>query len=813
MNNEVNFEIFDLVNTTDEKIKVKRPKINYENALRYRGLGYIEDVNKDIKKTTLYYTNKIGFDLKDKIKEMLTRRNETVLLIANAGGGKTFVNLQVASELVEGNEKNNVVYILAVPTTSQSNQNQVSEDLSKFGFVSIVGKNSKLKNVDDKQSLVDKIKAGNRKFSCVFDKVEELVNESKKKGLEVVLVVDEAHKLIWDTYRKEALEGIDNALNKVDMTIMLTATPRTCMRYYKYDEIFELKDRDAKNNITNFDVLFTDNWELTLRKQIRKIKDAGKVALVRLNNKKLIESLRKSLINQGYLVEVMTSEDKDAYAFKTIERFGMIGADVDVVFCTSVIECGISLKDTDVVPIEIIRDYKDFNSDNTIQFFARPRKTVIGGIMIIKSYQENIKDVMKRYEENKKKNEGKVVSKEVLEAQSKMRASNERMKETSYLRDIDEEVNACYTYMQRALTNSLENSVVYAREYIANELRYRDIHKAIVFDEENLRLKIDKKEIIKRAFKKIDEEIIVKSPMVLETFFKDKIFYGNVTLSFDTEEATKEDKLGVEEAKAERKALVEEAKAKEEVYRTWLEDKNFVKALPDIVEGVVNRANIKNYNLDMSLKEIIEFKNSTLYESIVKCANDFTLDEIVKIFTTKYEVSGKYLEKSVVKELCERNHTIKQIRNGYATNTETKYDTICEVIEHYKQGKKQIYLTDDLKVILHCELVRRKGINNYKHKKTLMLMYDIDPYLYRVEQDWKSFYTKENIKKLEGAISSSNVKNVKLSKSIDSKIVNEVEKIYNIGIKANGNKEYQVINAPHKYFDLDSILNQIKSSK
>ena len=34
-----------------------------------------------------------------------------------------------------------------------------------------------------------------------------------------------------------------------DMVVMMTATPRTCLKYYRYDNIFELEDRNVKSNI------------------------------------------------------------------------------------------------------------------------------------------------------------------------------------------------------------------------------------------------------------------------------------------------------------------------------------------------------------------------------------------------------------------------------------------------------------------------------------------------------------------------------------------------------------------------------------
>lgn len=786
------------------KINISKTK-TYNNAILYRGMTYNKDINKNTKRTELKYKNKIGFNLRENIKEMLERRNETLLMIANAGGGKTYSILDISNELVEFDEEKKTAYVLTVPTTSQSNQNQVGEDLISFGFKSIVGKNSKLKDEDDKRSLTELIKDGYRKFSCVYDTTEKVVEELKAQGLEVVLIIDEAHKLIWDTYREEALEGVERTLYaNADMVLMMTATPRTCLKYYEYNEIFELKDEDLKNNIKEFQVRFSDNWELTLRKYIRYNKKKGKISLVRLNNKELIKSLKKSLEKQGYIVEVMTSQNKDSFTFKTIETMGMISCDVDVVFCTSVLECGISLKDPDVIPIEIIRSYKDFNTDDSIQFFARPRAQVLNGVMIIKNYQENLKEVIKNLKEKRTKNKDKQIH-----ASVKALCNFEK-----YMRDISQEINEDYIYLSTSLHKAMDSrGRIYTREFVKNELKMRDRHKCIEFDEESIKLYINSKKVIQRAYKMMDELIITSSPLLLETFFKDSIFYGKVDVDVDTEDdILEEDIEGMKDAKKERELSAEEIKAKEEEYRSWFLDKNFLDAIEAIVSGNINRANINSYNLNMSIRDIIEFKSTPLYELMVECLKYFSLEETASILTAKYEKSGKYLEKSKARELCERKHTVERIRTvGYKEDCDNKYDTICEIIQHYKGDKnKQITFTKELKIIIHCELVRKKGIKNYKHKETLKVLNDIDPY--QLDFDFRTFYTKENIKKLESAISSSNKNNkrCKILKSIDNKITDEVGKIYNLSTKGES-EEYIVINKPHKSFNLNNVLKNIIS--
>ena len=61
---------------------------------RYRGLTYRLDMNRASKRFIKYYRNKIGYQLSATINAMLRGRGKTILMVANAGAGKTFCILQ-----------------------------------------------------------------------------------------------------------------------------------------------------------------------------------------------------------------------------------------------------------------------------------------------------------------------------------------------------------------------------------------------------------------------------------------------------------------------------------------------------------------------------------------------------------------------------------------------------------------------------------------------------------------------------------------------------------------------------------------------
>lgn len=818
-------------------IDVVDTNTRYYDITRYTKYAVFNDINKDTKVTTLKYKDKIGYNLKNEIKMMLKRRNEILLMIANAGGGKTYSIMQCTSELLE--EDKNVAYVLPVPNTSQAWQNEVSEDLKKFGFTKVIGvKEGKRIKINAKKPL----------YSPVFDKTLETVEELKRQGFEVVLIVDECHKLVKDTYRHKAILELDIAINKADLVVMMTATPRMNLNYYKYNEIFQLKDEDVKNNLKSLRPVYTKNWSITLLRQIRKAIKKGLKPLIRLNSKKEIETFMENLKEAGITSAMLTSETKESEIFKSIQENGTVGDTAQVLFCTSVIECGISLKAIDIVPIEVIRTAGDFDKDNSVQFFARPRKQVEEGIMIIKQYDMNL---------NTDKNS-------ILELHDYK----------WYFERVSKMVNAQYSYIKAQLEMNLETKgFEYAKEQLEIEIAILKNNKiainVIEADLNNLNVYIDNKKLIQRVYSEMDKDIVVKSPLQLRKTFEGLIFYENeVKVEVDEVYNNLQDliengvkpKLSDNEAdknllkilnnrkiksnlndivldiydedlnmnmikelqshrlysfisehikslnsleflKNIRREVTETRKLKEEDYRLLLNNKNFVKAIPDIAEKKINADNIKKYGLDISLHDIIDFRETGLFKQVWETSKVFSSKEAIMLATYRYIDSKgniKYISKSDVKDICEIKYFIEKSKDFKGL---TKYDLIYNILINRKlrtdkNGKNklvQINLTDDLLTEITTELVRNKFYNN---KEMIKVIKELEMEMFLLEDvNSYNFYSKENIKKLDEAMSS----------QIKNKIIKDIDKIFRVGVDSKG---YTAINAPLKTFSLENYIKE-----
>lgn len=892
------------------------------NERQYRGLTYKRNINRDTTRLVKKYREKIGYQLGGLIEEMFMRRGQIVLIVANAGGGKTYITMKTFAKLSMRPENENVRYVISVPNRNQSNQNEKSESLSQYGAKSVVGSKDGKRSVTV-NAVTDKI------YSCVYDKTLELVEILKCNGYEVVLVLDEAHKLISDNnFRKSAISGIEKAFDIVDQTIMMTATPRRCLEFYKYSIIYDLKDVCAVNNIEDFRICLTDNRDATLlfnikrmlAQKIRYIKEhktpfslcldkivepetllemlgdkkyvKEEVAvgykkkmefveedikvLIRLNSKKEIERYVDLFNKAGIKAESLTSSDKDGDTFKSIEEQSKIITDSRVIFCTSVVECGVSLENKNIYLIEVIVKANDFDHDNTVQFFARPRKTIGQGLLIIpNTYNKDVlKDIKEKAkecqqngipynveEETKKRVKDFTATKDILAEKAKGEEYYEKQLEKIH-NDIEiekinrlERVNAdasdALEYMRKRLKRALENGVEYATKHLKHDLLNERVNNpnelnVFVADYEKLEVYIDIKKVIDKTMNILDYEVIKYHPEKLLTYFEGKIFYNKISIEHCkvNEEVSKDKELGksiekdIEFLKEKAKEQKEVSAMAKEIARGYLLDEDFVKLIPDIIEGNIYKDNLAEYTDKFTISEIMSFKKSEICEMYIELAeNDIfeqsdiikiltykvilndkiekdlnkaykkakkenkglSLEEFKKDFVTDKEEYTRYLSKTEINsKIIEVKHFAEHLNNAgaYTRGEKSKYSAILDIILPIKKskGNRQIRLSKEMRLDVAISLSDRGfGVSTKIDKVVRDIKRDAKKL--RVEPN---YYSKINIEKLESAYSS--------TKNIDIKVVDEISKIYSVTTDKNG----YFINSMIKSFDLDNTLKNIK---
>lgn len=308
---------------------------------------------------------------KEDVIEKIINSKGLILCSGPTGGGKTFTYIKKFKELAKIDK--NRVFIILCPNRLQNQQN------------------GKLYNID---VIIGGIKADEhiRVASAVYEKIDEIMFAYSNK--KITLIVDEAHELIESIdYREKALNNIDVASQKAFNTIHVTATPRKLLKYYKYNKIYNFVLKKRKNNLEKLKIIAATDVDVTLFKLLEINKQNNKKSLVFLSGSTDdLKSLKNNLDKKGYSVEKITREDKESDLYFNIIQNSLISSKYDIILSTKVIECGTNINNTDIVPIEIIKNENHFNPDSTEQKFARLRNKNQEGYFIFKK-QEEIKEI------------------------------------------------------------------------------------------------------------------------------------------------------------------------------------------------------------------------------------------------------------------------------------------------------------------------------------------------------------------------------------------------------------------------------------
>lgn len=868
------------------------------NARQYRGLAYNTNINRDTRRFYKKYKKKIGYQLGATVESMLMRRGQLILMLANAGGGKTYCILQQMAKLSMVEANSNVRYVIAVPNRNQSNQNEKSDSLSRFKAKSIVGS-------QDGKRKIEVNTITNQIFSCVYDKALEVVEILKSNGHEVVLVLDECHKLIADNnFRGNAISNLEKAFSIADQTIMMTATPRRCLQYYKYDEIYHLIDEDANSNIEDFRIVLSETVKYTLFKEIKKLlsnkatvveeqevwedtlevippatllemlegtkyqevkkktatlitsKEVDAKVLVRLNSIKEIDKYIALLEKAGIKAEKLTRKEKDGEVFKSIEEQSKIISESRVIFCTSVVECGVSLENQDIYLVEMLRSAKDFDMDNTIQFFNRARKTIGQGVIIAPDYIN--KDGRARAKANAKANnldkyEYKRVdfsgtSNRITDA-AKLKAMEVKFDilRDKFIEETHEIANIDYMTMKNKLDiYKNRRGEEYARIAILDEIENAKINNpffsnTIHVDTENLAVYVDDKVVIDKAFKEMDKYILRARPKMLLEYFEDKIFYNTITIEHcNIVEEIESDEAVAKQYKDMTKFMSEMSKEQSEIKamktdraRELMKDDEFTKLLDDIVENNIYKENIKEYTEKYTIKDVLSFKETSIYTDYKKLSKLFSKEEAVIILNTqiiktkalenRYKKAKKidgnlkykyfkdninivpapdelrYLKSTEINHIIEAKHFMNTSNNVgfYKAGLHDKHSTILDVVLPAKTNKNgklvSIRASKELLFKLNVEMVFRKVYKDAKIEKVInAIKKDAQKHNTKID-----LYSSANIKKLEAAYS---------SEKNDIKMLIEISKVFSVVADCEG---YYKINSIQKTFDIFNILNQL----
>lgn len=715
-------------------------------------------VNKDKTIKTVEFKGFLGED-KNSVKELYYILNDNNLkfisLKSIAGTGKTVGLLTICADIAKKDDKR--AFVMSVPSRNQSNQNAREEQLKKLGYISFVGGSGELEK-------------GQRLISCVIDKLEEAVKSLKAQGYHVTVLVDECHKTVFDsTFRIEAINGAKNARRLANKVIDVSATPEVNRLATKYDYIVDFVRLDGGNNIAKFNKVLFDNAKQSLSYVALKAIERKERPLIFINNKERISKYIETFEKQGYKCLALSGGDRTKLsnsqleAFKLLETKGTISKEYDIIFCTSVLEAGMSLKDDDLCPIMLVNSSYDMSINRIIQFFARPRTKVNEGYLLLKDMNSELDiNSIQLHEEcdihslfYDKLNEARAL-KSYYENKLSNYLKHGTSKQLAYSKFISEVTQAQSQFRNSISMLKLELSCE-AKEPLEININNNSFTECFVDGyinkkllDFNLDIKIDMSRVLIETIDERDSYYL-ENVKALDDVFLNEIKYDQATLiKIDDlkqdDMRAKEYEQGLTEklsAKEKKERALAKKEQRQKEYSDGVEminDKDFLdKLVPYLVETEGVRANLEAYNHDtvtsitgdiiasfkieqLSSEELLELENfsssqfGTLFKTGLKY--NMSVEDLVELFNRKFEVTDDkgntkevFLEDSEYKGIFSHKYatTCNALDIIYGTNEVDKASIISNTVNSFKKGKRRVRLSKKLVTTLFCKLLLTSG--------------------------------------------------------------------------------------------------------
>ena len=618
--------------------------------------------------------------------ELILNQEGLILLSAPTGSGKTFTIIQGFSKLSK--QFKDRVFIILCPNRVQNEQN--GKEYEKYNVHVVIG------GVKAEQHI--------NIISGVYEKVDELIQTYRDK--DITLVVDEAHELIESiSYRDKAISFIDSTYEKCFNTIHLTATPRKLKEFYTYDYQYNFDFKNIDNNLESLNIIPSKDLDETLFTLLKINKNNNKQSLVFMSGSKNdIKTMGDVLNKRGYNVGVITSDDKESPLYLEIVANSTIPVEYDIVLSTKVLECGTNIKNTNIVPIEVVKDINYFNLDSTEQKFARLRSRNGQGYLIVKEPKES--KYIRSFDE---------IKEDLMKISLASIKGIEALKETQLNISIDDYINIMNENIKMHIS------------------AITGINGILDFDEDNLQVTINKKKLINKAFKDYDKQFLYDLDMLVNAL-KGRVKANNIEVLFDIVE---DDSIEFKEELQESRKLTKEVK-----------EENSLKA-KDIVMKLYKNGYLEEYLHSEDKFQLLQnfklYVGKDLYNNfkfleqeekeLLKIEKLFNISE----FREDMDLLMKYY--SVMKTVAEVDRYAKKI--SYLTFNQINPKDIPDIYSSYAIIRRKFDKVKDVQ----GRVTQKDILSLVKdlHKKKLLWQFDKQ----RLKEDYEKYLTEKDKTKKE----------------------------------------------------------------
>lgn len=252
---------------------------------------------------------------------------------------------------------------------------------------------------------------------CTFDKLEAVIGVLTKKQLSsALLVVDECHKLYSaGSYRDEAINSILMHIQHGTFPSMLALTAtftQSCWDTLNLPlhAIYQVRKNNAlvKRSIEMILLKQGDQYSfislVAERIKMMQQNEQRKKIIIRLNHRGKCELLAAAL-EKYHDVKTLAihSKSKNDLEVRTVFSLQRIPADIDVIFCTSIIDEAVNLNNLQDEIDSVFVIGKDAHPEELVQFLGRLRRTTVPCFVILhtgisEDHLTNIESLRKSYQ-------------------------------------------------------------------------------------------------------------------------------------------------------------------------------------------------------------------------------------------------------------------------------------------------------------------------------------------------------------------------------------------------------------------------------
>lgn len=655
-------------------------------------------------------------DIKE-VKELLLNRGKS-LVTAGVGTGKTYNFINVCKEIIKNNSDEYLILFLT-PTKTLSEQNG-----EQYNIHTVISGINEIKSYDVN--------------TVVYDKLDLIIdNIHRYKNRKIILIVDEAHELIYaKNYRNKTLKRI-KALEEIAHSIIhLTATPTANKTIYEYQNIIEVRDTQTIKKVNVIEVERNSKGETgegiekALINEVIKHFKADKKAIVQYNTHEGLNKIKTELekVFPSKKISLMTSQTKELNKdFEYLIQNNKINENIDLVLCTSVLNAGINIKNKDIELIYVIN--KNRSKLDLIKQFAGRTRCVNTSLTIIKyKNEDNQEQYIKSFEEELKEefNKGLEIAK------------SKRNKLENILLFVTEETQG---------KNYIEG-ITFIKNYKSNKDPFSS---CILYNEDKMCIEIDKELLLLEAINNVSRRYNKLPSKQFEKLLKD-------FLKCDTVEFTKakETEEGEEINQNINQSKKEDREKKKEFKINFVEE--FEMLQNDNKEDFIEILKSKFEGEEIAtLKDLINFKTSEVRELYNKL---ITNNEGQKILRNTRIIYKKYhdIYKDCIKDYIINNFNDKCFKAPLYRAFNKAFRNLKKLTDEEKQ--KYFTLGD---VYLNIRFTLDSKIQKRLSQGDILTVYSI--------------ITRKKVKPLEDLTQKEKEKTLK---TINKKVFSEIKLIYNI---------------------------------